>query len=207
MKHSAAYASLILALATMVAVSAAPVPTAPGQNKLLCFDGTTDGGFGGTCTLKANGAKGPAYLDNTDSNAAGDYSGVYTQNTTLAGQTLGSVTHLGYKYSGTIVPKPGNLSLNVPVDTNGDGITDFYLFIDAFYCPGVSGAVDVIHDPACGIYVGGTTFFVNWAALVAAYPTATVATDALPFVIAERTPAEPSAFWTVSNVTLGKPGK
>src|SRR5258705_12860160 len=100
MKKKIAYTSLLVALATMLAmpttISAAAVDTAPGQNKLQCFDGTTDGGFGGTCTLKANGAKGPAYLDNTDSNAAGDYSGVFIQNTTLAGQTLGSVTQLGY---------------------------------------------------------------------------------------------------------------
>ena len=49
--------------------------------------------------------------------------------------------------------------------------------------------------------------FTNWAALVAAHPTWKVATDALPFVIAERTPSEEPAFWTVSNVTLGKGGK
>jgi hypothetical protein len=181
--------------------------TAPGLNKLLCFDGTTDGGFGGTCTLKANGAKGPAYLDNSSSNTNGDYSGVYIQNTTLAGQTLSSVTHLGYNYIGTKVPTPSNLSLNVPIDNTGDGATDFYLFIDAAYCPGVGGHVDVIHDPTCGIYVGGVTFYVNWAALLVDYSTATVATSGLPFVIAERTPAEGPALWTVNNVTLGKPGK
>jgi hypothetical protein len=80
-----------------------PPATAPGQNKLLCFDGTTDGGFGGVCTLKANGAKGPATLNNTDSNAAGDYAGVYYANTTMSGQALGAVTQPGYTYSGTTV--------------------------------------------------------------------------------------------------------
>jgi len=188
-----------------LAFAATPV-TAPGQNKILCFDGTTDGGFGGTCTLKANGAKGPATLNNTDTNPSGDYSGVYIQNSTLNGQTLGSVTQLGYSYTGTVTPNPGDLSLNVPVDTNGDSNTDAYLFIDAFYCPGTGGVVDVIHDSNCGIFVNGVEYS-NWAALVAANPTWTVATDALAFVIAERTPTEPSALWTVSNITLGKGGK
>src|SRR6185369_9158829 len=92
--------------------------TAPGQNKLQCFDGTTDGGFGGLCTLNSNGAKGMATLNNSDSNPAGDYSGVYINNTTLTGQTLGNITQLGYNYTGNISPLPGNLSLNVPVDTD-----------------------------------------------------------------------------------------
>jgi len=200
-----------VALAAMLTMSttssAAAVDTAPGQNKLQCFDGTTDGGFGGICTLKANGAKGPATLDNTDSNPNGDYSGVFIQNTTLSGQLLTSVTQLSYSYSGTTVPTPGDLSLNLPIDTNGDHVTDFYAFIDAFYCPGVGGHVDVIHDSACGIFAGGVVFYPNWAAFVSAYPGARVTSTALPFVIAERTPAEGPAFWTVSNVTLGKPGK
>src|SRR5258708_6147940 len=103
MKKPIAYATQLVALATMLVLwttpsSAAPghhpPPTAPGQNKLLCFDGTTDGGFGGICTLKANGATGPATLDNTDSNPKGDYAGVYFANTTMTGQTLGNITQL-----------------------------------------------------------------------------------------------------------------
>jgi len=41
---------------------------APGHNKIQCFDGTTDGGFGGTCTLKSNGVNAPATLSNNSSN-------------------------------------------------------------------------------------------------------------------------------------------
>jgi|ERR1035437_1108053 hypothetical protein len=209
MFNAVTVAALAAALAVAMPAMAAgtPVSTPPGQNKLLCFDGTTDGGFGGICTLIGKGAKGPATLDNTDSNAAGDYSGVYIANTTLSGQLLSKVTQLSYNYTGTTVPTPGDLSLNVPLDTNNDGVTDLYAFIDAAYDPGTGGRVDVIHDVVCGIYVGGTDFYPNWAALVAAHPTWKVATDAVPFVIAERTPSEGPAFWTVSNVTLGKGGK
>ena len=212
MTNTAAFLAAASMLAMAMPAGAAAPTTAPGQNKLLCFDGTTDGGFGGVCTLKANGAKGPATLDNTDTNPAGDYAGVFIQNTTITGQTLGNITQLGYNYTGNISPLPGDLSLNVPVDTNGDGLNDAYLFIDAFYCPGTAGVVDVINDSVCGIFVNGTEY-ANWAALVAAHPTWMVSatgdgfTGTLPFVIAERTPSEPSAFWTVGNITLGKAGK
>ncbi len=197
-------------LVSGIALAAAPTPpkvsTAPGQNKILCFDGTTDGGFGGICTLTSSGAKGSATLNNTDTNPNGDYAGVYIQNSTLNGQLLSKVTQLGYSYTGTITPMPGNLSLNVPIDTSGDGLTDTYAFIDAYYCPGTVGTVDAINDATCGIWVNGVEYS-NWSALVTANPTWTVATDALAFVIAERTPAEVSASWTIKNLTLGKAGK
>jgi len=199
---------------------AAPGPhaptTAPGQNKIQCFSGTTDlSGFGGTCTLNSNGAKGSATLDNSVAVSSADYAGVFINATTITGQTLGNITQLGYTYTGTVTPNPGDLSLNVPVDTNGDGKNDAYLFIDAFYCPGTGGVVDVIHDTNCGIFVNNVEY-ANWAALVAANPTWTVAAlgaddqsvGTLPFVIAERVNGvEPPAVWTVSNVTLGKGGK
>jgi hypothetical protein len=63
MSYAAAAAMLVGSLAVSMPASASAPSTAPGQNKLVCFDGTTDGGFGGVCTLKANGAKGPATLD------------------------------------------------------------------------------------------------------------------------------------------------
>jgi len=204
---AAALTAAVLAYAGAAQAATHFPPSAPGHNKLLCFDGTTDGGFGGTCTLTANGAKGPATLNNTDSNPNGDYAGVYTQVSSMYGQLLTQIKVLGYTYTGTIAPQPGNLSINVPIDTTNDGTTDAYAFIDAFYCPGVLGAVDVINDPNCGIYYGGTVFYPNWAALIAGLPAASrVATDNYAFVIAERTPAEPAASWTVTGVTFGNPG-
>ena len=207
------------------ALAKSGVSTAPGGNKLQCFDGSPE--FGGTCTLPSNGAKGSAILALTSDNANGDYAGAYVQNTTLAGQALNKVTQLGYNYSGTKVPTPTELSLNVPIDANGNGTFftdpvagtiepgDFYAFIDAAadgtHCTGVLNAsgtmtVNVITDPNCGIYENGVTFRANWAALVAANPDAKVAVDALPFVIAERIPSDDPQTWTVSNVVFGKPG-
>jgi hypothetical protein len=204
--RTAAVAAIALMLAwSMPAV--AKNSTAPGLNKLQCFDGTTDGGFGGTCTLKAKGAKGPATLDLSSSNVNGDYAGVFTENSTLYGQDLQDVTQMSYHYTASIAPQPGNLSYNIPIDTNGDGDTEFFAFVDAFYCPGVDGVVDIVNDPDCVIFEGGVTPRANWDALVAANPGAKIATDNFVFVIAERTPSEPSAVYTVNNVKFGKAGK
>jgi hypothetical protein len=199
---------MVLALAGS-AFAAAPT-TAPGQNKLLCFSGTTDGaaggGFGGMCVLGPKGAKtnSTAILNNADTNPLGDYAGVYFQNSPLSGQLLSNVTKLGYTYSGTTIPGPGDLSLNVPINLTGGTTTDGFAFIDAAYCPGVAGVVDVIGQTTCGFYWQGVTFYPNMAAFVTANPSAKVATDNLTFVIAERTPAESSAIWTVSKTILGK---
>lgn len=180
-----------------------PKPHAP--NKLTCFDGTTDGGFGGICKLKGHGAKGPATLNNTDNSPTGDYAGVYIPHSAMSGKLLGKVKHLGYNYKGTVKPTPGDLSLNVPLDENNNGSTEEYAYVDAFYCPGNHGHVDIIKNKKCGIFVGqGNTEYPNWAALVAAHPTYKVATDHPPILIAERTPSEGPAFWTVDHVTFGK---
>ena len=227
MKTSIVYTSTVLALATVLAISlptistaAGPIPTAPGQNKFLCLDGTTDGSglYGGICTLTSNGAKGPATLDNTSLVVVNaEYAAVYTENTTLTGQTFDNVTQLGYRYVGP-VPKLGNLSLILPVSTDGDDVNDLYLFIDTFRCAGIDGVVNVINDPNCGIVEDrfAHTLYPNWAALVAAHPDwkigGTGGTGSDPvgtrsFLIAKLSSDEGPAFWTVSNITIGKPGK
>jgi hypothetical protein len=184
-------------LAGSVAFAAAP-PTAPGQNKIQCFDGTTDGGYGGTCTLLSKGAKGAATLDNTDGNANGSYSGVYYANSNLNGKTIGNVTHLSFSYTGEATA--GSPRFSLPLDTDGDGVTDFYGFVSAYYCNDGAGFVDAINDSTCTIYAGSESF-ANWAAMVAAHPTWTITQD-YAFLVADD-----PGIWTVSNVTLGKPGK
>jgi hypothetical protein len=204
----AAFGAITLMLAMAMPVSAAAPTTAPGHNKLQCFDGVTDNiGFSGTCTLNSKGAKGSATLDLTSGNVAGDYAGVYTLDSNMYGALLTGLTQLSYHYTGTIDPQPGNLSYNIPIDTDGDGDTDFYAFVDAFYCPGVNGVVDIVNDSECVIYEGGVTPRANWEAFLAANPGAKVATDNFVFIVAERTGGEPSAIWTVNNVKFGKAGK
>jgi glutathione S-transferase len=47
--------------------------------------------------------------------------------------------------------------------------------VDAFYCPGVDGVVNIINDPVCVIYEGGVTPRANWAEFLAANPDADLA--------------------------------
>lgn len=185
-----------------IAVPAVPpghmVPTAPGQNKLMCFDGTTDGvPYGGTCVANSNGAKGSATL--TVTTLSLDYAGVYTNDSTMYGQKLGDVRTLSFTYTGSD-PGAGAPRFSVPVDTDGDGDYDQYAFISAFYCNNGAGLVDAINDPTCTIWMGSP--YDNWAALAAAFPAGRIAEDAYVFVVAD----EPGT-WTVSQVRFGKPGK
>jgi len=181
--------------------NAGAASAANASSQLLCFDGTTDtangdtGGavYGGVCTRTSNGA----ILDNSVPVGSGDYSGVYYQTSSLSGKTLGQVTQLSFNYTG--VATAGSPRISLPIDVTGDGTTDFYAFIGAFYCNDGAGLVDPIHDSTCTIfYTGGPdSGYPNWAAFVAAHPTWHV--GAIPFVIADD-----AGFWTVSNVHLGE---
>ena len=201
-KAFARAAGILAVFSVAVAVGTAQSAVAANaSSQLLCFDGTTDtangdtGGvvYGGVCTRTPNGAT----LDNSVPVGSGDYSGVYYQTSSLSGKLLGDVTQLSFNYTG--VPTAGSPRISLPIDVTGDGTTDFYAFIGAFYCNDGAGLVDPIHDSTCTIfYTGGpVSGDPNWAAFVAAHPTWHV--GAIPFVIADD-----AGFWTVSNVHLGE---
>lgn len=170
---------------------AAANPTPNGTNKLQCFDGMPT--YPGTCSI----SDGVATLDNT----AGPYSGVYISGSNLNGKLLSSVGNLSFNYTGT--PTNGSPRLTLPIDMNGDGTTDDYLSISAYFCNNGAGFVDVINDSTCTIYRNGdgtNPVGNNWAQVVAAHPTWTVGPDdALPFIIVDDT-----GLWTISNVHIGK---
>jgi len=129
--------------------------TAAAANPLLCFDGTTDtangqtGGvtYGGHCTL--NAAHTGATLDNSVAIGSGDYSGVNFATSSLSGKPLSQVTDLSFTYTGT--PTAGSPRISLPIDTNGDGTTDFYAFIGAFYCNDGAGNARPISGTAHGV--------------------------------------------------------
>ncbi len=181
--------------------NAGPAAASTGANPLKCFDGTTDtangqtGGavYGGVCTRTPNGA----VLDNSVPVGSGDYSGVFHKTSSLSGKLLGDVTQLSFNYTG--VATAGSPRISLPIDVTGDGTTDFYAFIGAFYCNDGAGLVDPIHDLTCTIfYTGGpVSGDPSWAVFVAAHPTWHV--GATPFVIADD-----SGLWTVSDVPLGE---
>jgi hypothetical protein len=188
---------LLLGLSAALAVALAGSALAgPNGNKLTCFSGTTDGGpYGGTCSLTTGGV---ATLNNSGGDPDGEYSGVYLQNSNLDGKKLQTVNKLAFNYTGT--PTNGSPRISLPLDTNGDGATDVYAFISAYWCNDGAGHLNALTDPTCMIFVGNQIAGVaNWDAFVAAYPTATVGADALPFIIADD-----AGSWTVSDVQLGK---
>ena len=198
MKHRARFLGVItLVLAGLFATAGA----AAAANPLLCFDGTTDtangdtGGvvYGGVCTLNGSGG---ATLNNSVPVGSGDYSGVYFASSSISGKPLSQVTDLSFNYTGTATA--GSPRISLPIDTNGDGATDFYAFIGAFYCNNGAGLVDPMNDSTCTIfYTGNTTGDANWATFVSLHPTWRVRTD-VPFIIADD-----PGLWTVSNVHLG----
>ena len=182
--------------AVFVLVLSVAIAEPNGGNKLQTFDGTTDGGYGGSSTI----LDGVAILNNTDGNVNGSYSGVYIIGSNLNGKLLADVGQLSFVYTGD--PTAGSPRISLPLDINSDGITDVYAFIGATYCNNGAGLVDAIKDPTCTIFVTGGDIggYSDWQALIAAYPTARVGPDgALPFVIADD-----AGLWTVSDVRLGK---
>ena len=186
--RSGAAATTIIGLLIATSVLAAGTPN--DGNKLQCFDGMPD--YPGTCSIVG----GIATLDNT----AGPYSGVYISNSNLEGRSLGNVNNLSFDYTGT--PTNGSPRLTLPIDTDGDDVTDDYLSISAFFCNDGAGHLDAIHDPTCTIFRnsdGTNPVGANWADLVANHPDWTVAPDAISFIIADDTGS-----WTVSHVRLGK---
>lgn len=201
MKKIVNYVGSLVSIVSLVAFSGPALAANTNGNKLLCFDGTTDGGFYGLCSLAPDGT---ATLDNVSNDATGvtnpydQYSGVYLQNSNLDGKKLSAVNQLAFDYTG--VPTAGSPRLTLPIDKNGDGVTDVYASIGAYYCNDGAGHVDAINDLSCQIFLNDNSAgpWANWDAFVAANPTWKIGKN-LPFIIAD----DPGT-WTVSNVQLGK---
>lgn len=168
--------------------------TAPGQNKLLCFDGLSDGGYGGTCTVTSGPkSKQVAQLTTNGGNPSGEYAGVYFAKGPLDGKTLGQVDKLSFSYSGSPAGA-GAPRFSIPIDSDGDGAWDLFAFASAFYCNDGAGHVDVVNDATCTIFAGAESFL-NWAAFAAAHPTWRIAKNAVTFIISD----EPGQ-WAITDV-------
>jgi len=172
------------------------VSTAPGQNKVVCFESGD-----ATCTLNSNGAKGSATLDVTGAGAAAlFYEGF---NESVYGALLSDIDRLSFTYEGT--PLAGSPRFSIPIDENNDGFTEAFAFVSALGCNNGNGRVDVIKDNTCLVFYApdGVAGHANWAAFVAAHPTYEVAlSDNFLFIIADDV-----GTWTINHVTIGKTGK
>jgi hypothetical protein len=184
--------------------------TAVAANPLLCFSGTTDGGFNGTCTLTASGAILNTNDGDADPNNA--YAGVYYAQSTLPGEPLEAASVISFTYAASAgtTASGGSPRVSIGIDENNNGTRESYAFVDTLGCNNGSPNNGTLSfsDTTCtvsyfgpGAPVGGESW-VNWAAFAAAHPTWKISentVDDVPFVVVDQ-----PGLWTVSNVQLGQ---
>ena len=198
LKHPIRFVSIFALVLSAVFLGNAG--TAAAANPLLCFDGPSDGTiYGGDCTINPGGTS--ATLNTADGDPDGSYAGVYYASSNISGDLVGTVTGLSFTYSCTSTAATcvtgGSPRMSIPIDTNNNGTTESYAFIDAANCGKTfpSGTV----DQTCPVFFG-STLYANWAAFATANPTYRIGNDdAIPFVIADQ-----PFLGIVSNVQLGQ---
>ena len=136
----------------------------------------------GEVTLSGNGG--------TITNDAGEFGGIYT-NSKSTKALLASVDY-GFTATGTVAGGAPRLSIPVDSDDAGSG-WDLFAFIDVNSC--ASGFVSTT-SATCGVYIG-SEFFANWDLLAAAHPTWRMASDTMPFAIADQ-----AGTYVLSNIDL-----
>jgi hypothetical protein len=174
--------------------------TAAAANPLLCFSGTTDGGFNGTCTLIAGGA-----ILNTfdgDTNPNNNYAGVYYAQSSLSGGPLAAASVISFTYAASAgtTASGGSPRVSIPIDDADSTTADTFAFIDTLGCNDGSANNGTLSlgDTSCTVAFSTGGSWVNWAAFAVAHPTWKIDTG-VPFVIVDQ-----PGLWTVTNVHLGE---
>jgi hypothetical protein len=177
-------AALALSLVAVVAVAAPP-------GKLKCFSGAP-----ASCSVSQD----TVTLDTSSGGFAGAY---ITNSRNVSGTSLSGVT-FSFQYNcdpsdnNTDCTGGGSPRWSIPIDTNGNGKTDGYAFLDAAGC-GFTGAVSTA-SVSCAVNFASIDYL-NWAAFAAANPTYTIG-NSLPFVITDTT--EPGTT-LIFAITITKP--
>ena len=195
MKKLATALATVSMLAITAVASANPGTGNPGtgKNAITCF------GDPASCTLVS---KTSARLDTTVGTGGGVYIPGFNKS------FYGVRTALVKKLSNTV--RGNTLGIDprwsIPIDSDYDGDTDYFLFAAFGDCNDGVGVVDVINDPTCTLYRNDTNqSFPNWAAFVSENPNTYIsASDYYAFIIADLSGAP--GVWTVSNMVVGKPG-
>src|SRR5688572_10854231 len=188
LKHPIRFMS-VFALVLSAVFLGNPGTAAAAANPLLCFEGAP-----GDCIINADGTSA------TLNTAGGGYAGVYYATSGISGDSVATVTGLSFTYTCTSTTNcvtGGSPRMSIPIDANADGDTESYAFIDANNC-GMTALTTGTVTQACPVFFG-STLYANWAAFVAANSGALIATDALPFVIADQ-----RFIGIISNVQLGQ---
>ena len=195
MKHLATAFATVSMLAITAVASANPGTGNPGtgKNAITCF------GDPASCTLVS---KTSARLDTTVGTGGGVYIPGFNKS------FYGVRTALVKKLSNTV--RGNTLGIDprwsIPIDSDSDGYTNYFLFAAFGDCNDGVGVVDVINDPTCTLYRSDTNqSFPNWAAFVSENPNTYISSsDFYAFIIADLSGAP--GVWTISNMVVGKPG-
>lgn len=184
-----------LAMVSMLAITAQASAANPntGKNAITCFGDTASCSLVSRTSARLNttvGTGGGVYLPGFNKSFYGVRTALVTKlSNTVRGNTLG------------IDPR-----WSIPIDSDNDGDTDFFLFAAFGDCNNGVGVVDIINDPTCTLYRSDTNqSFPNWAAFVTENPNTYIsASDFYAFIIADLSGAP--GIWTISNMVVGKPG-
>lgn len=185
--HRKPYQLVTIALAALVLCAVTGVAVAAPSGKLKCFSGAP-----ATCSV----SQATVTLDTS----SGGFAGAYINNSrNISGTPLSGVT-FSFQYrcdpsnDTTSCVGGGSPRWSIPIDSNGDGKTDGYAFVDASNC-GSTGTV----GPDCPVFFNNVRYD-NWAAFAAANPTYKIG-NSLPFVIVDTT--EPGTD-LIYNITITK---
>ena len=192
---------VLLAIAGCAVIANAQGPQsgrAPGLNRLICIEN------GATCTLGTGQDRNTAVLDALDLPAS-SWAGVRTAQNLLAGKPVEELSDLRFTYAGyfTVTVPPSYAPwLRIPIDMDSDGTTEIYMFVLSTLCDDGAGNVDVTGESDCFVFdTRSSAPYTGMAAYLAANPGFRVATDNFPYIFAHG-----SGLWTISNVSLGRPG-
>ena len=134
----------------------------------------------------------------------GEYGGVYLNSKSQGGKTLDQVA-FGFTSSGDV--QGGAPRFSLPIDDPATAVKgDGYAFLDAANCGAPVGQGTATQDVTtwnsnCKVFFGSESFE-NWTAFAAAHPTFITTPGAIPFVIADWTPAGTTGTFKVSNIVL-----
>lgn len=179
----------ILVAASLATMLIAGTAAAANPKTKTFGSATVTEGPVGTFTIVSDGPD-PVYAPSPE------YGGVYLNSKSTSGKAIGSVA---FSFTSTGDVAGGAPRFSLPIDTDGNGSVEFYAFLDAAGCGGVSDETTVVSTASatCSVDAGGETF-ANWAAFATAHPLYRVAPGHVPFIIADGT----EGTYVISNIQL-----
>ncbi len=151
--------------------------------------------FGDDGTVTIEGDAATIHLDATGGEFGIEFGGVFSRARALSNKFLANVD-VSFTSTGDVAG--GAPRLNIPVDSDGDKMFDYWAVLDAANCGGASGETVLVstENPDCVVNFlgsGPAASYPNWDAYAAANPTHRVAgkgDNSTAFIIADGTPGD-----------------